>query len=169
MQLGFNSRFEETWYGFNSKLVNGTHCVLIVGYDDNKSAFKIINSWGKDWGNDGYLWIDYTAFDEYIREAYVTWDDVSNQNNNGGGGTDPCASFKVVQYQGGVNIGFVDDDVLLIQGEGGTAPYSFYIDGVYHSSNSSQAKFAVAVPHKANHTYTLAIRDSKGCEISKKR
>ena len=178
-KLGFNNSDEVTWK-FNLSQSNGYHTLLIVGYDDNKNAFKVWNSWDTEWGNNGWIWIDYNMFFRNVQKAFVTWDVIGGPQSQGtgggpqsggggGGGTDPCTSFKVIQYQGSTNIGFVDDDVLLMQGEGGTAPYSFYIDGVFHSSNSSQAKFAVAVPHKANHTYTLVIRDSKGCEISKKR
>jgi len=37
------------------------HAVTIVGYDDEKygGAFKIINSWGRSWGDDGYFWLPY--------------------------------------------------------------------------------------------------------------
>ena len=52
----------------------GGHAIVIVGYDDARSAFKIINSWGTDWGFGGYGWIDYAASDSLIWEAYVTKD-----------------------------------------------------------------------------------------------
>ncbi len=44
------------------------HAVLIVGYDDEKEAFKFVNSWGTEWGNEGYGWIHYDFFldDEQI-------------------------------------------------------------------------------------------------------
>lgn len=38
------------------------HCVAIVGYDDTKHAYKIMNSWGAAWGDAGYCWIDYDFF-----------------------------------------------------------------------------------------------------------
>lgn len=52
------------------------HAMAIVGYDDNisydlnedgiiqnyeKGAFKIVNSWGERYGNDGYMWVMYDA------------------------------------------------------------------------------------------------------------
>jgi C1A family cysteine protease len=37
----------------------GGHAMVIAGYDDSKSAFRIINSWGTSWGDYGYLWVDY--------------------------------------------------------------------------------------------------------------
>ncbi len=38
------------------------HALVIAGYDDGKGqngAFKVINSWGENWGAQGYIWIDY--------------------------------------------------------------------------------------------------------------
>jgi hypothetical protein len=40
----------------------GGHAMTLVGWDDNKKAFKIANSWGKDWANNGYGWVDYDYF-----------------------------------------------------------------------------------------------------------
>jgi hypothetical protein len=39
----------------------GLHAITIVGYDDEKygGAFKIINSWGSNWGEGGYFWLPY--------------------------------------------------------------------------------------------------------------
>jgi len=39
--------------------VVGGHAVVLVGYDDARGAFKVRNSWGKDWGLGGYFWMDY--------------------------------------------------------------------------------------------------------------
>lgn len=41
----------------------GGHAVMAVGYDDDKSMFKIRNSWGVAWGQKGYFWMPY---------AYIT-------------------------------------------------------------------------------------------------
>jgi C1A family cysteine protease len=47
------------------------HAILIVGYDDANNAFKFINSWGSNWGNNGYGWISYNRAPNVIREAYI--------------------------------------------------------------------------------------------------
>jgi C1A family cysteine protease len=38
----------------------GGHAVLSVGYDDEKRKFKIRNSWGERWGDEGYFYMDYS-------------------------------------------------------------------------------------------------------------
>lgn len=38
------------------------HAVLVVGYDDEKKAFKFVNSWGNNWGNKGYAYMLYDFF-----------------------------------------------------------------------------------------------------------
>ena len=36
------------------------HCILVVGYDDDKQAWLIRNSWGPEWGPmNGYAWFGY--------------------------------------------------------------------------------------------------------------
>ncbi len=66
----------------------GGHAVTIVGYDDSRygGAFRVINSWGKYWGDDGYFWLPYSAASSIIYEAWVLEDldngvelDIGNQ------------------------------------------------------------------------------------------
>lgn len=40
----------------------GGHAMCVVGYDDDKRAFLIVNSWGEDWGEDGFMWMSYDLF-----------------------------------------------------------------------------------------------------------
>lgn len=35
------------------------HAVQIIGWDDNKQAWLIKNSWGTGWANGGFAWIKY--------------------------------------------------------------------------------------------------------------
>jgi hypothetical protein len=46
-----------TYSGFS-----GDHGLVICGYDDAKHAFLAINGWGTNWGEAGYIWIDYDFF-----------------------------------------------------------------------------------------------------------
>ena len=78
---------QDSVYNTASGEDQGGHAVTIVGYDDNKfgGAFKIINSWGTSWGDNGYFWLTYNfASQGIIREAYVLIDaengsDISDQ------------------------------------------------------------------------------------------
>ena len=38
--------------------------MTIIGYDDYKfgGSFEIMNSWGTDFGENGFLWIPYDKF-----------------------------------------------------------------------------------------------------------
>jgi hypothetical protein len=38
------------------------HAMLVVGYDDNRQAFKLMNSWGTEWGDAGFGWISYSMW-----------------------------------------------------------------------------------------------------------
>ncbi len=35
------------------------HAVTIVGWDDSKQAYLVKNSWGPNWGDKGYIWVEY--------------------------------------------------------------------------------------------------------------
>ncbi len=50
----------------------GGHAMCVVGYDDNAAggAFRIMNSWGRQWGDDGYVWVTYDDFNHFTKEAY---------------------------------------------------------------------------------------------------
>lgn len=50
----------------------GGHAMCAIGYDNNKfgGAIQVMNSWGRNWGNDGVFWIKYDDFSRFVREAY---------------------------------------------------------------------------------------------------
>jgi len=48
------------------------HAIAIVGWDDARSAWHVRNSWGPDWGEDGYIWIRYGSNGI---GAYAAWAD----------------------------------------------------------------------------------------------
>jgi len=62
------------------KGMDGRHAVTIVGYDDYKfgGSFRILNSYGYEWGDDGYFWMTYKDFEDQADVAYVVmmdnWD-----------------------------------------------------------------------------------------------
>ena len=57
---------DESMQGF------GGHAMCVVGYDDKKytGSFLIMNSWGPQWGSNGFAWVRYGDFKKFVREAY---------------------------------------------------------------------------------------------------
>jgi hypothetical protein len=62
---------------FSSGAARGAHAMVLVGYDDSKSAFKLINSWGMQWGDRGYGWVEYAYLSRVLNEAYVAKDAIN--------------------------------------------------------------------------------------------
>ncbi len=62
----------------------GGHAVTIVGYDNDRSAFKIQNSWGASVQDQGFFWIPYSFLPTAVisRECYVAFPVVTNANDN---------------------------------------------------------------------------------------
>jgi len=45
---------------FDENAVGDTnHVIVLVGWDESRGAWLLRNSWGNDWGEDGYMWIEY--------------------------------------------------------------------------------------------------------------
>jgi len=47
---------------YNYTGMHANHAMVLVGYDDSKNAFRVRNSWGKQWGDEGSIWVDYNYF-----------------------------------------------------------------------------------------------------------
>jgi len=54
-------------YKYSSGYLRGYHAVLLVGFDDAKQAFKVKNSWGTGWGENGYFWIGYDQMNNCVK------------------------------------------------------------------------------------------------------
>ncbi|MCY1020129.1 C1 family peptidase [Pyxidicoccus sp. MSG2] len=90
---GFTQMRQGSVWSSSSGGVLGGHAMALVGYDDARRAFKLINSWGSGWGDQGYGWVAYEHFPSVVVEAYVAKD---ADNGNGpspspDGGTAPDA------------------------------------------------------------------------------
>lgn len=66
----------DVWRGYTGGIIDiktdtdkTNHAVVIVGWDDTKNAYLIRNSWSKDWGENGYCWVDYNA----CNVSWATW------------------------------------------------------------------------------------------------
>ena len=42
-----------------SSPMDTNHAIVIVGWDDSKNAWLMRNSWSEQWGEDGYVWVQY--------------------------------------------------------------------------------------------------------------
>jgi hypothetical protein len=62
------SNFDEL---ISESATRGGHAMTVVGYDDARQAFRLVNSWGKQWGDRGFAWISYEAFNSNVRESYT--------------------------------------------------------------------------------------------------
>ncbi len=50
----------------------GGHAMVTIGYDDKAygGAFLVMNSWGTEWGNQGFIWIKYTDYSHFVKYAF---------------------------------------------------------------------------------------------------
>jgi len=82
---------------FNNVGQHAYHAMVTIGYDDNKGprgAFLVLNSWGENWGDIGYIWVDYDFFvsQEFCFAAFVASNKESvNPEDNP---VDPTANGK---------------------------------------------------------------------------
>jgi hypothetical protein len=81
---GTNNTLYDTAEGTTSKCSSppckrGSHAVALIGYDDERQAFKLVNSWGSSWGSSGYGWLAYDFVDEsdLNLRAYCLEDDAN--------------------------------------------------------------------------------------------
>jgi C1A family cysteine protease len=71
------SRLGDIPYRPTFDTIQGGQAVVAVGYDNQrlsstKGALQIRNSWGRDWGEDGYGWLPYAYIEEQLAEDFWT-------------------------------------------------------------------------------------------------
>lgn len=71
---------------FNLTGQHAYHAMVLSGYDDTKGtngAFRVVNSWGTSWGDNGYIWVDEKFFcgGNFCYCAFVAYD-INEDNNN---------------------------------------------------------------------------------------
>ena len=97
----------------------GGHAMTIIGYDDYKygGSFQVMNSWGQDFGDDGFVWIRYNDFvkttvnyyeGDYYGQAYwflLDFDRLNFENNplNFGNNTSRVYLSNENTYDGRLN------------------------------------------------------------------
>ncbi len=50
---------------------HGKHTLSIVGYDLKNQRYYLFNSFGKNWGEKGYVWISKQWYDRLVLSAYI--------------------------------------------------------------------------------------------------
>lgn len=79
------------------------HAVVLVGWDDEKNAWLMRNSWGTKWGMDGYMWIDYKAnrIGEYSSWALPPLDDNLKGDDDGPAEVEFGEKYFAIRNQSG--------------------------------------------------------------------
>jgi hypothetical protein len=68
----------------NPDMYYGGHAMCVVGYDDSRhgGAFEVLNSWGRKWGNGGFMWIPYKVFVDFVMESYEMIENLTVYTDN---------------------------------------------------------------------------------------
>jgi C1A family cysteine protease len=118
----------------------GGHAMCVVGYDDDRGAFEIINSWGRKWGNGGFIWVPYKAFVDFVMESYEMIENLAIYSDT-------------VKFEGFSRI------EILGRGASRAAPLVFLPEGYYKTSESftegTQFRFVVGAGESA-YVYSFA-------------
>ncbi len=69
------------WQPQQAAALSTGHAVCVVGYDDalfGTGAFRLINSWGRSWGDGGYFWMTYPDFARFTKYGYQAYGPPAN-------------------------------------------------------------------------------------------
>jgi hypothetical protein len=64
--------YKDGIYKHSEGTYQGGHAVLIIGYDDLNQYFIVKNSWGRDWGEQGFFNIAYSELNSVVEFGYWT-------------------------------------------------------------------------------------------------
>lgn len=69
----YNATIDQECSG--SKIICGGHAVLLVGYDSDKKVFLFKNSWGPQWGSQGFGVLSFEHVDNYSDQLLTAYFD----------------------------------------------------------------------------------------------
>lgn len=70
----YNLKNAQYWHPeLGSTAPAGGHAMVVVGYDEQREAFRLMNSWGKTWGDQGFIWVKYKDFGQYCKYAFALY------------------------------------------------------------------------------------------------
>ena len=105
------------------------HAMALVGYDDSKNAFRVRNSWGTSWGDNGSIWVDYDFFcNKFCFAAFVA----QNPTNVSLGSPTPTTGTDLAAYYA-VDFDYDPDD---FEDECEACTRTFFYD-VYNSGTTT--------------------------------
>jgi len=112
-----SNHIEGVWNGYytSGPSSDGGHAMTIVGFDDDVpggGAFNVVNSWGTDWGSQGFFWIRYSdirwshcAYQMMLNpykntsiEAFYNSDDDYNFDNENNNNNNNYSSGQVIRF-----------------------------------------------------------------------
>ena len=136
----------------------GIHAYTIIGYDDSKNAFRVVNSWGSNWGDNGFCWMSYDLLPQ-VATSVFTMDLAAvavNQPPIANAGANAAVTVGMTHTLDGT--GSTDDD-------GYIAKYLWnQVSGPNSATLSSPSSARCAVSNLVEGTYIfqLTVTDDKG-------
>lgn len=79
--------------------VLGGHAFVIVGYDDTSGCFWVHNSWGPEWGVEGYALLPYAEWEAQGQDAWVVDLQPPLDRESEAPQTAPSAETRTVSYR----------------------------------------------------------------------
>ena len=140
--------------------VRGGHAVTVVGYDDAKNAFKVQNSWGPSWKDNGHFWISYSFFSSAVigNECYIAFPQISSPTDNINAGMVLNLPFNgnANDVSGNNNNGTVNGAALTADHKG--SPNSAYKFNGYASPGSISITNSPSLNNLTNYSIAFWVR-----------
>ena len=155
--IGANST--SIWSSFG-QISRGWHCTLLYGWDDSKNAFKMLNSWGSNWGDHGSTWVDYDflqngsspEWGKIFAEAYIM--EFAQLTN-----TMPIAAFDVNNIN--TSIGQNQSVAFFDRSQNNPTSWAWTFQGGSPSTSNLQNP-SVSYPNAGSFSVTLTASNSSG-------
>ncbi|MBN2663568.1 MAG: C1 family peptidase [Bacteroidales bacterium] len=90
-------------YGYSGD--HAYHAMILSGYDDNmgaNGAFRVVNSWGSNWGDNGGIWVDQNYFvtSDFGFCAFVATDtQVDPDQDDDNQVDDPTSGYDLIAWE----------------------------------------------------------------------